>query len=183
MEKVKSSSVSSNKMDRKIIRVAPAEIPHKLQPSMEDFAVVKKNSRSRAINFSTSLLPAYFFSRVIGLIPFSIVRDSNGDAHTARINLFDLLWFIFSILLYLFLAFYRYSYMDIPQDASKSYILVIGDSLLLIFGIIYGALMIVMDMFNRNRLVDILKKFTIFDKEVNLLIHTIVFSFSDAKRK
>lgn len=141
--------------------------------SLNRIAKVKKNSHSRRFNFSSSMMPAYFFSRAFGLLPFSIVRDSRGEAQAARVYLLDFLWFFISMLIYFLLTIYVYFDVESlgpSQTISESYILIVGEPALIIFGMIYGAMVIVMDMLNRNRLVDVLKKFTDFDKEVNCSI-------------
>lgn len=150
--------------NRRTITVVP-EI--QFTPYFNGVVEVKKISHSRKINFSLTMMPAYFFSRVIGLLPFSIVRNSNGEPQAARVNVFDFLWLIISMSLFLLMAFYIYSDVEIPPGSSDSYVLIVGDSAFIIFGMIYGALIIAMDMFNRNRLVDLLKKFIDFDNEVN----------------
>lgn len=128
-------------------------------------AIVEKGIRSRKFGFVDSFLPIYFFLRVIGFMPFSIGCEANGEVRKAQVSLLDGLWFVISICLYLGIAIYCSQNGGLPLDAS--YVLVMGDFLLLIVGFVYGAVAIAMDMFNRNRLVNIVNKFIIFDKEVN----------------
>lgn len=65
------------------------------------------------------------------------------------------------------LAFLSFINVRLPDGANESPLLVLGDYFLLILGLIYGAVIIVFDMYNRLKLVDIMKKFTAFDAEVN----------------
>lgn len=131
----------------------------------------KRKVRSKENNIAYSLIPIYILSRTIGLVPFSIIRDSIGRVQEARVSLFDFCWFVISVLLYLVASFFCYQNLcliiKLPQDPNTSIILTIGDHLLIIFGLIYGAIIIAMDMYNRRRLVEILKKITVFDEEVS----------------
>lgn len=129
-------------------------------------SIVLNEVRSNNINFAYSFRPIYFFSRAFGLLPFSLIFDSNGDIQKARVSIFDGLWFKVSVSLYLLMAFICYQNIELLQDQNQSPILVIGDALFLIFGLIYDAVSIVFDMLNRNKLVDILKMLTAFDNEV-----------------
>lgn len=130
--------------------------------------LVKRKIPSENNNFTYSLLPIYFFSRAIGLLPFSIIRDSSGRVREARLSVFDCLWFIISISGYLFLAWFCYQKTVVSYDPNESFVLNIGDNMLLIFGLLYGAIIITMDLGNRNKLVEILKNFTAFDDAVSI---------------
>lgn len=136
-------------------------------------SIVLNEVRSNNINFAYSFRPIYFFSRAFGLLPFSLIFDSNGDIQKARVSIFDGLWFKVSVSLYLLMAFICYQNIELLQDQNQSPILVIGDALFLIFGLIYDAVSIVFDMLNRNKLVDILKMLTAFDNEVEYINVTV----------
>lgn len=127
----------------------------------------KKVSNANKPNFSYSIRPMYYFSRAFGLFPFTMIYDTNGDVQGAHVTLFDILWFFISIFLYLLMAFYCYMNMDLPQNPNDSYILNLGDYALLIVGLIYGAIIILLDMFNRFGFIDLVKNITTFDKEVS----------------
>lgn len=147
--------------------VSPMAIEAPLNIDLSALGQSKKNP-SKKYNFIYGLLPVYFFSRAIGLLPFSIVCNSNGKVQCARVRAFDFIWFIFSIGIYIFMAAFIYQSMEIPKDPNESVILIIGDNLLLISGFVSGVIFILIDMFNRNRLVGILKNLTVFDDEVRI---------------
>lgn len=60
----------------------------------------QNTSKSEPKEFQHGFQPIYYFSRAIGLWPFSITYSSNGTIK-ARVHLLDSLWFIVSICLYL----------------------------------------------------------------------------------
>lgn len=131
------------------------------------FTSKKRANHPKKLSFASSLWPFYFCSRAIGLLPFSIKFDSNGEVQRARVSWFDLLWFVIAIVFQLYLASVYFQMIEIPQDPSASYILFFGDSIFNLVGLSFGIITIIMDMFNRSRLVDILKRFTEFGKEAS----------------
>lgn len=120
-------------------------------------------------NFFYSFRPIYYFSRAFGFMPFSIVCDSNGGIQGPVVRSVDIFWFIFWILLYLFSAVLSFKSAQYPQntDHTESGILIGADYFILISGLIFGALIIVMDMCNRFKLVGILKNIKTFDEEAS----------------
>lgn len=123
--------------------------------------------QSQELNFAFSFRPIYYFSRVFGLMPFSIVYDSNGDPQVPRVGIFDLLWFVISICIYLPFVYYCYKQLAISNDQSVPILFLLGAYILQMLDLIYGVLIIGIDMYNRFKLVGILKKITAFDKEVD----------------
>lgn len=130
-------------------------------------AMAKKVFYSGKINFAYTIRPIYHISRIVGLFPFTIVHDLNGDVQEAQVNLLDFLWFKISICMYLLMAYYYCDGLEWSATPHVSFVLTIGDNLLMIFGMLYGAIVVIADMCNRSRLICILKQFTIFDKEVS----------------
>lgn len=147
------------------VRITSVKTIHSTEPDQS----TRSNIPSTKFNFAYSLLPLYYFSRVFGLLPFTILYDTNGDVRGARVTLFDIFWFIISVCIFLSLAVFSYSIINLPDGPNESPTLILGDYILLIVGLFYGAAIIVYDMCNRLRLIDIIKKFTIFDKEVNAI--------------
>lgn len=139
----------------------------------------------KKLNFEYCLRPIYFISRVSGLLPFSVARDSNGIIHAPRINAFDFVFFIVSISWYLFLTFVSFREIQFWPNLNKSQVLTVSNYSLLIVTLIFGALTITMDLFNRAKLIDILKKFITFDQNVSfvlsgihrMLIFLMIFDF------
>lgn len=123
----------------------------------------KKNSVPT--NFAYCFRPIYYFSRIFGLLPFTIIYDWNGDHQEARVEIIDFVWFIVSILMYLLMAVYCYMAFS-PDRSEKSYILDSGDYILLILGSIISAVYVAMDMHNRHILIDIMKRIATFDKDL-----------------
>lgn len=128
---------------------------------------IENEVKVKDLNFADSFRPLYCYSRIFGLMPFSIVSDSNGEPQVPRVGVFNILWFIISIFLYLSMAYYSYIDMHVPRDSSFPYAFILAGFIMQIFRLIFGALMIVIDMCKRYKLVDILKNFNIFNKEVS----------------
>lgn len=126
-----------------------------------------KNSQPKNYNFAYSFRPIYYISRAVGLLPFKITYDSNGAAQIAHISLFDGLWFAFSVCTYLTAAFRTYKQMSVSQDSSKNQVINFGFHAILIEGLIVGAVMIALDVCNRQKYVEILKKVSTFDNAVS----------------
>ena len=129
-----------------------------------------KTAESNKFRCSYSIRPIYYFSRAFGLFPFTVVTDTNGDVQGARVTLFDFLWFLISICLYLLMASYCFINIHRPQNPGESYILMLGDYALLIIGLIYGAVIIALDMYNHRTFIELMKNLMSFDDEVSILI-------------
>lgn len=97
-------------------------------------------------------------------MPYSIACDPMGTIQGPRANKFDISWSIISLSTYLFATVASYQYMEHYNDALN--ILVLCDNFHLTLGLSFGVLLIVSDMCNRFKFVDLLNKFNIFDKEV-----------------
>lgn len=134
----------------------------------EETGDVEKDVHLKNITFEYSMWPVYIFSRVFGLMPFSVARDSDGSIQKPRVKIIDLVWFLISICSCLTLAFYELQIVKLPQDPHNSQLLILGDNVIIVLGLAFNALVIVMNMLNRKRLVEILRKFTIFDQRVRL---------------
>lgn len=125
------------------------------------------NAQLRKFNFEYSFRPVYYFSRFAGLWPFSIIHDTNGKIQEIRFCFFDVLWSISVICLNLTLSFSTYKKLMSRREHRKN------DIALVIFYVskttylLIGVFGIVLDMFNRNKLVDILVKLNKFDNEVS----------------
>lgn len=132
------------------------------------FKIDEKKINSKNVNFVFSIRPVYHFSRACGLMPFSIIENSNGEVQEPRISVFDGLWFTISLCMQSAMAYIFYQNAKITMDPNtKSYFLVLGDYMLYIIVMIYGILVRGMDLFNRFKLIDIMKKFNTFDKEAS----------------
>lgn len=132
---------------------------------LRQMAAKRDNMRKRR-DIVYSYKPIYYFSRFLGLLPFSLKYDSNGEIQMPKISKFDGVWFIVSITIYLALAKIASLSIEIQKNASSP-MLILSNTLLLMFGLIYGAIMIVENMCGRFRFVGILKMITAFDKEAS----------------
>lgn len=125
-----------------------------------------RNSNSKNLTFAHSFKPIYILSRIFGFMPFTIAYDSNGAIQTARITVIDFVWFTISVGVYIlstinFIAFIRHA--QIP----KAYVtLAYATRSIIIFRKIFYIVCIITDMFNRFKLVEILKKISNFDEKV-----------------
>lgn len=119
--------------------------------------------------------PIYYFSRSIGLYPFTLVYNSNGSIKGARVHLFDSFWFLISIGLFLIALFFTYERVMHIHALNLN----LSDMMYFLSQIpplLFGSVGIVLNTLNRNKLTNILEKFIIFDNEVSLLFksfHTI----------
>lgn len=129
---------------------------------------IPERLQAENINFAHSFRPIHYISRFFGLMPFSIVPDPLLGIQKPQVTVFDGIWFLSTILMYISMAIITYHTLNISRDSNTaSYILMLGDSVLLIVGLVYSALIIIFDMHNRFKLVGILNKFITFDKEVS----------------
>lgn len=135
------------------------------------FAFKKKSPIPKELNFTSSMWPIYYFCRVFGLLPFSVKFNANNEVQGARVSVFDVAWFAITICFYLILAVLYFQTIVIHQDPSASHILFFGDSIFNVIGLIFASLMIILDMCNRSKIIDILKGFSTFGKEVSWYIY------------
>lgn len=148
--------------------------------SLADNNQVKKDAKHvhpKKWDFANSFAPIYYFSRVTGLLPFTIARNSNGEIQMPSVSRLDRLWFVVSICLHLSLiCILLPSFNELKKVLTRQqFILIYCDQLRLVLSLIFGALTIAMDMCNRFKLVALLKKITIFDKEVRKICTTFNF--------
>lgn len=127
------------------------------------------NEQSNNLTFKDGFQSNYQYARAVGLWPFQIVHNVDDSNEKTHVRLVDILWFIVSIALYLTAAFYNFHDIKNAHDSiAKSYTLFIY-YIFQITALVFGAFGIVLDLFNRNRLVNILEKFSAFDDEVGLM--------------
>lgn len=126
------------------------------------------NNDVKKIDFAYSFRPIYCYSRLFGLMPFSLICDSNGEIERPAVNKLDFVWFTLSISIYLLIAIMSVQHVTFLQNA-HAYVLTLGHFVFLIVGLIFDIIMIVMSMLKRFKLVDIVKKFVLVDKAVSYL--------------
>lgn len=112
----------------------------------------------------------YYYSRCVGLWPFSIAYNSNHLIQEAHIDLFDWLWLLISMFVYSATLFCSYKNALTAFSSNEDYFFWhLIHAVSEVPSILFAAVGIVMDLFNRNILVNILRKFIIFDKRVGSL--------------
>lgn len=119
----------------------------------------EKEDQTNNLNFAYSFRPVYYILRFLSLMPFTITYDLNGEVQKCAVTKFDVLWIGIPLSMYLLMT----SYMEILTHLPP--VLLLGTELgILIFT--HNLLTILVNMYNRYRFIDILKKITNFDKEV-----------------
>lgn len=122
---------------------------------------------ARPKNVQHNFKAIYYFSRCFGLWPFTIAYNANGSIKEACLCQFDYLWFLISICVYLTALHFTYEHIKTLQFLNeKAFFSHLIYNLIQIPPLLLGVIGSVFDMLNRRRLVNILKKFTIFDEEV-----------------
>lgn len=122
------------------------------------------------IDFAYSFRPIYYFSRVYGLMPFTITYNARGSINGLEIRLFDLLWFMAILVLNVTITLMISKDSLYLQDLKVlSNILNGGEYFLEIYCMIFNLLLIGMDMWMRTKLIEILRGITTFDDEVRQL--------------
>lgn len=117
-----------------------------------------------------SFKSVYYFSRCVGLWPFTITYNSNGSIKNARVYLLDGLWLLISVCLYLAALFYTIDDIKNAQPPNRN--IRFSDLIFYLSQIpplLFGPIGIALDLLNRNNLIGILEKFIIFDNQVSIL--------------
>lgn len=127
---------------------------------------IKPTLSARPKKYQHGFQPIYYVSRFVGLWPFTIVYHSNGSIKGPRVDLFDSFWFLISICLYLIALFYTCEFMKYQDPNKSNYLSELLFYLSQIPTLLFGAVNIVLDMYNRNSIVLILHKFITFDSKV-----------------
>lgn len=141
-------------------------------PTNSDSETNKIKVQVKTFNFMDSFKPVYFILRLLGLRPFSIVYDSNGEAQQPKITIIDGIWFIISMGLYVLMA-YSTEGIDRKEFPVEGFVYILG-YIFTIFGLFCSILTIVVDMCNRFKFVEILRNITVFDKEVRNPSHRFI---------
>lgn len=148
-----------------------------IKGKMESLANAK-NTQLRKFDFEYGFRPVYYFLRFTGLWPFSIIHHSNGKIQRARIGSTDILWLILITCLNLILAFFAIEILMSEQGIQEKRNQFILFSIFKMCSVLFEIFAIVLDIINRNKLVDILRKFNTFDNEVSIFFFTEFFIFN-----
>lgn len=121
----------------------------------------------------TGFQPIFRICRVFGLLPFSIVYNLNGEIESCKVNRVDCVWFAVSICIYLSLVIFNYHVLclNLKQlQKNATFVLIMGNYLLQLFTFICSSLFFILNMWNRQIFIDVLKNFERFDKEVSQIV-------------
>lgn len=123
-------------------------------------------------SYTFSFQPIYYITRIFGTTSFSIVYNANGEPQTSKVGIFDGMWFLVMICIHVASAYYFiHELLNLFKEPNEPLLMFISDYILHIVKLVLGALIIVMNMCTRFKLVYILQKLTIFDKEVSISFH------------
>lgn len=120
----------------------------------------------KKFNFEYAFRPLHHFLRFIGLWPFSIIHYSNGKIRKARMHFFDVLRSALIIGLNLLLVVERYKHLRAGQAVQAMRMRFTVFNVFHRSSFLFTGIGIILNVFNRNRLTDLLKKFNTFDNEV-----------------
>lgn len=122
--------------------------------------------RSKTMNFAYCFRPVYYFSRIFGFTPYTIIYDSNGRIQVPKIRVLDIIWLILSIFAQILspILYTRNEKFSIYHINLA--ILIRADAIIIAVRTIFNISAIVMDMCNRYKLVETLKKLDDFDDHV-----------------
>lgn len=118
--------------------------------------------RKMEINFYDAIRPAIIVSRIFALLPYTI----SGNIERATVGVFNAIYCVVSIaviLAFSFLVLFS-SDTNFYQDSAT---LFVTDWLFAIYALIMWLVLVVLDMLNRNRLVEVIKEIVNFDNNVS----------------
>lgn len=151
-------------------------VPAMMKPiaveSQFENTIVEINN-TKKLNFPCNFKVNYHFLRAFGLWPFSLIRDSNGEFQKPKITKIDLLWSLVSILSYISASIGFYMNAKALEmkttDLKIESIMINVDYMRIVFSLIFVAISIAVDMFNRFKLVNVLNNFVRFDESVSVI--------------
>lgn len=119
--------------------------------------------RSRAFDFVYCIRPVYYFSRICGFMPYTVIHDLNCKIQRPKIRVYDLIWFILSIFCQILSLVF---YFETRVILSSFAILTESDAIIIAMRTIFNIFAITMDMCHRYKFIEILKKINNFDEDV-----------------
>lgn len=152
------------KMDSKLYRKRFSTASTLVQAQTS--STFKLEVRATKIDFMYPFQPIYYTLRVFGLMPFTIIYDSNGGTKEPIVRALDVVWFVISIGLYSFTVFMSIQ-ISSPRSSSL-YVLYVFGSVFVVLNLIGCALIALLSMCYRSKFVKILKMFQSFDKKVSM---------------
>ena len=120
---------------------------------------------SNVQNFAYSFRPIYCISRVFGLFPYTF-HDKSGAIQRPRTKFSDIFWLIISLGIYIRFGLNCFRYIYFPKKHDDTYVLILSGYAIVSLTLIFGAIIIVVDMCNRFIFVNIFQKINTFDEMV-----------------
>ena len=134
----------------------------------QNHAQVEHQIHWKKDSFVYCFRPIYVVSHIFGLMPFSIIFHSNGEVQKSSVSKFDILWFLTSLCL---LLLGIYALLTVHPSIPKSYSMIafLGETGIFVTVLILASLSIILGMCNRHKLINIVKKITMSDKEAQAM--------------
>lgn len=122
---------------------------------------------SQQLTFPYSFRPIYYFSRVGGQMPFTIIYHTNSTIVGTKFFIRDFVWLAISLGIHIyFIHLAIESFKSYEKVDSADSILYFCNITIWFLSLPLGICTMIMDAYNRFKIIKILNRFTIFDKEV-----------------
>lgn len=125
----------------------------------------KNDNPPGKLNWSFAFRPIYYFLRVYGFMPFTIVYDSIGEAQKTKVTLRDILWFLVSLCVYLLAFKGNSNWEETHTVLNVTPVIKFGGNILFGAETVFSIIGIIMDHYNKLKLIHMLQKFDQFDKK------------------
>lgn len=123
-------------------------------------------------NFSYSFRIMYYFSRILCIIPFSIVHNPNSNIVTSKVRARDGVFF--GIFIVLNLILFADNFLKTSAHATEMpLVLRFFGQIFLVLVPCYNIIMTIMNMYNRHKIIKIIKMFSAIAEEVTILIFNL----------
>lgn len=127
----------------------------------------KKKHNSNSFSFIYCTKPLHKVAKCFGLLCFSIRLSGENEMIGAYISIFDGIWFIIQVVFNITVIFcVIYTFQGIETGQFQTIFFFTLSRTILLFDLFLTLLVQLLDMINRSKLVQILKEFRAFDKEV-----------------
>lgn len=126
--------------------------------------------------FLYSIQSIYYFCRIFCLIPFSIVYDVKQNILTSKVRVIDGVLFVIFILIQLNCSAY-YFMSPLLQSSEMPHVLIHCDQIIRALVHFHSSIVIIMNMYNRHKIISIMKMFDTIDEEVTIFNHMIFIFF------
>lgn len=119
----------------------------------------------KTLNISDCVKTAHKAARIFGLLPYTINYSSRGEIVSSSIRSTDIVWFVISLTICILFAIFGSSSLT-PTSDIRTTVLLLGSRIILICNVLLAVVSIILDALNQNRLINLLKKISEFDKSV-----------------